>query len=853
MMDTLGEPKIAQAIDKAVHEALASKQIKSLTAGKMGMGTREVGDLIAKLASLGTVVASSPASVGVSCLAMRLRNATALLVVVSAFASAAAFAEKAPEAQPPYRDSKLTIDARVSDLLARMTPSEKVAQLESVNWEHSYIYDAKTRLFSPKQARKLMPHGMGEITRPGDKHDARAATEMANALQKFLVEQTRLGIPAILHEEGLHGFVAPGATSFPQAIALAATFDPTLVEDVFTVDARQMRARGVQHVLAPVVDVARDPRWGRIEETYGEDTYLVTRMGVASVNGLQGRRPSPDAPIDGTRVMATLKHMTGHGYPEGGRNTAPAIASPRMLREVFFPPFEAAFREANALSVMASYNEIDGIPSHENRWLLTDLLRGEWGFRGVVVSDYFGIAELERKHHVVPDLATAGRIALEAGVDIELPEPEGYGTLVAGLAAGRINQALLDQAVGRVLRAKFLLGLFEQPYVAATTPEAERPADRALARRAAEEAIVLLKNEGGLLPLDKARLKSIAVIGPNADTCRLGGYSGKPEKTVSILEGIHARLGEQVKILSAQGCGLTTGNRGWNDDVVTLSDPAEDARLVAEAGKLAKTTDLTILVLGQNEQLSREGWADNHRGDRMSLDLVGAQMDLARAVLASGRPTVVVVIHGSPLVIPELAQKAPAILDGFYLGEETGTAVASVLFGDVNPAGRLPWTVPRASGAVPAYYNHKPSAERPYLFEEPGPLWAFGHGQSYTTFRYDPVKVHPARISPDGQTTVTVNVTNTGKRAGDEVVQLYIHDVVASVARPVKELRGFSRIRLKPGEAKRVDFKLGPVDLALYDRDMKRVVEPGKFDIMIGASSADIRQRATLEVVAGGR
>ena len=778
---------------------------------------------------------------------MRLRTAGAL-VVVSALAGAAVCAEKAPAVPAAYRDPKLAVDARVADLLGRMTPDEKVAQLQSVNWDHTFIYDVKAKVFAPDRARKLMPHGMGQVTRPGDKHDPRQATELANALQKFLVEQTRLGIPAILHEEGLHGFVAPGATSFPQAIALAATFDPALAEDIFTVAAHQMRARGVNQVLAPVVDVARDPRWGRIEETFGEDTTLVTRMGVAAVNGFQGRRTSPDAPIDGTHVMATLKHMTGHGYPEGGRNTAPAIASPRMLREIFFPPFEAALREAHALSVMASYNEIDGVPSHTNRWLLTDVLRGEWGFRGLVVSDYFGIAELLRKHHVAPDLAAAGRIALEAGVDVELPEAEGYARLAADLAAGHLQQAVLDQAVGRMLRVKFLLGLFENPYVVSTTPEAERPADRALARRAAEEAIVLLKNEGGVLPLDPARLKSVAVIGPSTAVCRLGGYSGTPERTVSVLDGIRARLGQRVNVVSAAGCGLTAGNRGWNDDVMALSDAAEDARLVAEAGQLAKTADVTVLVLGQNEQLSREAWSDNHLGDRMNLELVGAQMDLARAVLASGKPTVVVLIHGSPLAIPELAQKAPAILDGFYLGEETGTAVANVLFGDVNPAGRLPWSVPRTSGAVPAYYNHKPTAERPYLFETPGPLWAFGHGQSYTTFRYEPIKLQPARIAPDGQTTVSVNVTNTGKRAGDEVVQLYIHDVVATVTRPVKELRGFARIHLAPGESKRVDFKLGPEELAIFDRTMRRVVEPGTFDILVGASSADIRQRASLEV-----
>ncbi|MBN2573276.1 MAG: glycoside hydrolase family 3 C-terminal domain-containing protein [Deltaproteobacteria bacterium] len=768
---------------------------------------------------------------------------------MSLFAGATARAEQPPAAQPPYRNAKLPASARVADLLARMTPAEKVAQLEAVNWDRTRIYDDKTRVFSPARARKVMPHGIGAVTRPGANHDAREATELANAIQKFLVEQTRLGIPALLHEEALHGLVGPGATSFPQAIALAATFDPALVEEIFAVAARQTRARGVAHVLAPVVDVARDPRWGRIEETFGEDPFLVCRMAVAAVNGFQGRRAFADAPIDRVHVMATLKHMTGHGWAEGGRNTAPAIASPRMLREIFLPPFEAAIREAHAMSVMASYNEIDGMPSHQNRWLLSDVLRGEWGFGGVLVSDYFGVAELQRRHFVVPDLPAAGRVALEAGVDIELPEPEAYPSLLADLAAGRIEQATVDQAVSRVLRAKFLLGLFENPYAASPTPEAERPSDRALALRAAEAAIVLVKNHGGLLPLEKSHYRSVAVIGPTAAACHLGGYSGRPDRTVSILEGIRAKLGGKVRVEHAQGCGLTTGGRGWTDDLVTLSDPADDARLVAEAGKLARAVDLNVLVLGQNEQLSREAWSDNHRGDRMGLELVGAQTDLARAVLASGKPTVVVLIHGSPLVIPELAQRAPAILDGFYLGEETGTAVANVLFGDASPAGRLPWTVPRHDGAVPAYYNHKPSAERFYLFEEPGPLWPFGHGLSYTTFRYAHPKLSPTRIAPGGRATVSVDVTNTGKRAGDEVVQLYIRDEVASITRPVKELRGFARVGLGPGETKRVSFAIGPADLALYDRDMKKVVEPSKFDLLIGASSTDIRQRAVLEVV----
>jgi beta-glucosidase len=747
-------------------------------------------------------------------------------------------------------DRSVSVDRRVTDLLARMTPAEKVAQLVAVNWQGSRVFDDKTGVFSPEAAHKLMADGIGQITRPSDRHDARGATELANAIQKFLVEQTRLRIPAILHEEALHGLVAPGATSFPQAIALAATFDPELVERVFSVAARQARARGVQQVLAPVLDVARDPRWGRIEETYGEDSYLSGRMGVAAVNGLQGRRPSDDAPIDGVHVIATLKHLAGHGYPEGGRNTAPAIAPPRALREVFLPPFASAIREAHALSVMASYNEIDGVPSHENRWLLQDVLRGEWGFRGMVVADYFGIPDLASRHHVVADAASAGRLALASGVDVELPEPAGFTTLVAELGAGRVDRAVVDRAVGRVLRAKLLLGLFDHPYVDASPPPTTA-ADRALARQAAEEAIVLLKNDAGILPLDPSKLRSVAVIGPNADVCRLGGYSGQPEHTISVLGGIRARVGGLVRVLTARGCGLTTGGRGWADPEVTLSDATDDARMIAEAAKLAAQADVNVLVLGQNEQLSREAWSNQHRGDRMSLALPGRQMELARAVLASGRPTVVVLIHGSPLVMPELARKAAAIVDGFYLGEETGSAVAAVLFGDVNPAGRLPVTYPRTDGVVPVYYDHKPTLERPYLFEEVGPAWPFGHGLSYTSFRYAPVSVSPAHIPLWGRAKVAVVVTNVGARAGDEVVQLYLHDVVASVTQPVMRLRGFRRVHLVPGESQHIEFSVGPDDLAIYDRDMKRVVEPGTFELMVGASSADIRQRATLEVTEG--
>jgi beta-glucosidase len=751
--------------------------------------------------------------------------------------------------QPSYRDPSLPLDRRVADLLGRMTLAEKVAQLEAVNWDHTKITDEKSHLFSPEAAHQFMANGIGQVTRIGSQRSARQATDLANAVQHFLVEHTRLGIPAIIHEEALHGFVGEGATSFPQAIALAATFDPALVENVFTVAARQMRARGATQALAPVVDVARDPRWGRIEETYGEDPYLVSRMGVAAIQGFQGKRASEDAPIDAEHVLATVKHFTGHGTPEGGRNTAPGNYSERVLREVFLPPFEAAVREAHVGSLMASYNEVDGLPSHANKWLLSDVLRGELGFRGLLVSDYFGVAELDRKHHVVADLAEAGRRALEAGVDVELPEPEGYSHLADEATAGRVPIAAVDRAVTHVLRAKLMLGLFEHPFVDVAQLKPETVADRALAKRAAEEAIVLLKNDGNLLPLDASRLGSIAVIGPNAAVCRLGGYSNRPERAVSVVEGLRAKLGAKVKVLGAEGCSLTTAGRGWGDDAVELGDPRADDGLIAQAGKLAASANVVLLVLGQTEQLSREAWADNHRGDRMTLDLMGRQMDLARAVLAAKKPTVLLLIHGSPLSIPELAKSVPAILDGFYLGEETGGAVADILFGDVSPSGKLPVSVPRNVGSLPAYYNYKPSARRLYLFEEPGPLWSFGYGLSYASFRYDELGVTPSRIAPDGHAAVSVNVTNTGKRAADEVVTLYVHDVVSSVTRPVRELKGFRRVHLDAGQTAKVELPVGPAELSFYDEHMKRIVEPGEFEITVGASGVE-PLKATLQVAA---
>ncbi|HLY59454.1 MAG TPA: glycoside hydrolase family 3 N-terminal domain-containing protein [Terriglobia bacterium] len=769
------------------------------------------------------------------------------LTILFACASFFAGPMSSEDARPDYLNLQLPVERRVADLLGRMTLEEKVAQTRSLWQQKQLIMDDRGN-FSPDKAGKVLNNGIGEITRASEKKGPRENAEFNNAVQKYLAEHTRLGIPAIVHEESLHGFVAPGATSFPQAIALSSTWDPDLLQQVFGVAAAEVRARGGQQVLAPDLDVVRDPRWGRTEETYGEDPYLASRMGVAAIRGFQGTGPG----IDQQHVIATAKHFAVHGQPEGGRNTAPGNYSARIIREVFLPSFEAAITEGGAMSVMPSYNEIDGVPSHANTWLLQDVLHHEWGFKGFIVSDYFAIAQLETLHHVVHNREEAARKAIAAGVDIELPDIDAYGTLVDQIKAGTIPEALLDQSVARILRAKFLLGLFENRYVDPDGAEkiSNNPAHRELAKKAAREAITLLKNQNNLLPLDLNKLKTIAVIGPNAAQCHLGSYSDDPGRTVSILEGIKNKVGDKIKVAYSEGCKITMNDstKGWNDDKVELPKPADDDAEIAEAVRAAKSADVAIVVVGGNEQTSREAWSTTHLGDRDNLDMLGKQDDLVRAVAATGTPTVVFLINGRPLSITAVAQEAPAILEGWYLGEETGTAVADVLFGDYNPAGRLPITFPRSVGDLPDYYNYKPSARLPYIFAANAPLFPFGFGLSYTSFKYADLRLSPDKISPVGKTTVSVDVTNTGARAGDEVVQMYIRDEVSSVTRPVKELKGFRRIHLDPGQTRTVEFDLSPKELSFWNQEMKRVVEPGTFDVMVGPNSVDLKT-ANLEVV----
>jgi beta-glucosidase len=784
---------------------------------------------------------------------MEPNRLSGLLVLCSLLPAGAAQGQTGG-ARPDYRNPALPTARRVEDLLGRMTLDEKVAQMMCLWGAKRQITDAKGR-FDPARAPKWFRVGIGRIERPSDGHGARVQAEFTNAIQRWVKDNTRLGIPVIFHEEGLHGLQGQEATSFPQAIALASTWSPDLVERTFAVVAREVRARGAHQVLAPVVDVARDPRWGRFEETYGEDPYLVARLGLAAVRGLQGGGRT--VPAD--RVIATLKHMAGHGQPESGTNTGPASLGERTLRDVFFPPFEVAVKQRHARSVMPSYNEIDGVPSHANRWMLRDVLRKEWGFDGVIVSDWQAVRQLAGRHQVADDDADAARQALAATVDVELPDPEAYPTLVEQVKEGKVPEAAINDAVRRLLRAKFELGLFENPFVDADRADevSGSAASRPLALEAARQAIVLLQNRGGLLPLSADKARRVAVIGPHSAEVMLGGYSGVPRHSVSILEGVRKRLGAGATVRHAEGVRITEdsvftrgpqplvgGTRSqarWSADRVVLADPAANRRRIAEAVALARDSDAAVVVVGDNEQTAREAYSENHLGDRPDLRLVGQQEELVRAVLDTGKPTVLVLINGRPPAIPELAELAPAILEGWYLGQEGGTAVAEVLFGDVNPSGKLPVSLPRSVGQLPVFYNHKPTAQRGYLFASTKPLFPFGHGLSYTTFAYSEPTVSPARIAPDGRAKVSVDVTNTGKRAGDEVVQLYICAEVSRATRPVMELKGFRRISLAPGERRTVTFELGPEQLSYHGPAMKRVVEPGRFRVMVGGSSEQVK------------
>jgi beta-glucosidase len=739
-----------------------------------------------------------------------------------------------------HQSRALPVELRVEHLLSQMTLSEKVAQLTCL------YARGITEGTSAERIARLQPHaaqGAGMIAMPSAwADDPRSNSENCNAIQRMFCEQGRLGIPVIIHEEGLHGYVAAGATSFPAPPALASTYNPDLVRRAFEIAGRETRLCGGNLVFTPMLDLAREPRWGRTEESYGEDPWLVAEMGVACVTGYQG----DTAPIiDLRHVGATVKHYTGHGSPEAGINLGPTQADARTIADVCQVPFKACVQRGKALAVMATYSEIDGVPLHTSRHYLTHVLREQWGFLGLVVSDWYGVKMALELHRVAHDAQEVAILALEAGLDLETPDLLVFPTLEAAVIEGKVAMASIDRAVRRVLRLKFLMGLFDDPY---TDPEeAARVVGnqeaREVARQVAEEAITLLKNDGGLLPLDRGRLGTLAVIGPHAQGVELGNYSGRPLQRVSVLDGLRAKLGTEVRIVTAEGVRLLDPEIPGDRDPIRLADPETNRARIAEAVAVARDADVILLCLGGNRYLTREAWAPDHLGDNASLELRSQQNDLVAAMLATGKPVVVALFHGAPLAFEQIARDVPAILECWVLGQEAGAALANVVLGDVNPSGKLPVTLARSAGQLPVFYNHKPSARsRGYVVDEARPLYPFGFGLSYTTFAYG-----PPRIDVGPTPILSVDVTNTGSRFGKETVQLYVRDQVASVTRPVKELRGFQKVGIEPGATRTVRFQITPELLAFHDLRMDWVVEAGAFDLMVGGSSEDL-QTVTLQV-----
>ncbi len=748
-----------------------------------------------------------------------------------------------------YRDAKQPMEVRVEDLLDRMTLAEKVGQMNMpCLYKRELGSDVKEKMEgSRKFTLGRSEPGLGpaggfftmanHILLEGPWRQA----EFFNELQRLAAEQTRLGIPLLQTEEGTHGLMCSLGTIFPEGPGLGSTWDLDLIRNIYAAAAREARAVGIHQLCTLVVEPIRDPRLGRNQEAYSEDPFLCSRMAETIVRAVQGhdiRGPE--------HVVAVLCHYPGQSQPVSGLERGAMEISERMLREVFLPSWVAGVKEAGALGVMATYPAIDGVPVHASEWILTHILRGELGFEGLVLSEGNGIETLIYEG-LARDYQEAGALALKAGVDVGISYESGYmGDLVAGVEQGLVPQFLLDRAVRRILRLKFRLGLFENPLVEVARAErvVHNTRHQDLALQAARESIVLLRNEGRLLPLSKD-IDSIAVIGPNADheKNQLGDYVSLTvlQDIVTVLDGIKSAVSPGTKVEYVKGCDVVGADRSG----------------IAAAREAARRAGVAVVVVGENEWRSaRKTGTDGEGYDAATLELTGPQLDLVQAVHETGTPTVVVLINGRPLAIPWIAENIPAVVEAWLPGEKGGQAVAEVLFGNHNPSGRLPVTFPRHVGQLPVYYNSKPSKTywlehgwgKPYVDMNPQSLYEFGFGLSYTTFEYSSLKIEPRTAGVGATVRVSADVANTGDRPGAEVVQLYIRDVIGSVVTPVKQLRGFEKVQLGPGEKRTVSFTLTPEHLALLDRHLEWVVEPGTFEVMLGRSSKDIRLRGTLEI-----
>jgi beta-glucosidase len=743
-----------------------------------------------------------------------------------------------------YKDAKAPVEARVKDLLGRMTLEEKVAQMSMGSLKGSLDN----------------PLALGVCESPFVTINEIASLSVK--AKKYAREQTRLGIPPIQIGECLHGQLASGATIFPQAIAQGSSWNPALIEQMGSVIAYEASASGVDQALSPLFDLIRDPRFGRVEECFAEDPYLVSRMGTSFVIGMQGQPAQSKFGIGKDKVMSTAKHFAAYSIPVAGINLGPASLGERELRSMFLPSFRAAVQEANIYSVMPSYNEMDGVPAHANSFLLNKVLRKEWGFKGYVFSDYEGLKMLYSFQQIAKNAEDAAPIGLNAGVDLEAPSPDVYGKLVGLVKSGKVKEAQIDTAVARILTAKFKAGLFEKPLVDTTQlkKRVHTPTHIALSQQIAEESIILLKNDKNLLPLNINTLKSLAVIGPNANQVQYGDYSSTRDSRsgTTVLDGIKQLVGNKVKINYTKGSTLSTHDKSG----------------FAEAVNAAKNSDAVVVVLGTTSVVfSGIGW-NGHAPesepkdpftcgegyDVTDINPEGVQRELLQEVYKSGKPVILVLVHGRPWSITWEKENIPAILEAWYPGEKGGAAIANILFGKVNPSGRLNVSVPQSVGHIPVFYNHTNtgrgfyhnpgSPDKPgqdYVFSSPDVLFPFGYGLSYTTFKYSNLQVSTTSFDKNGEVQVTVDVSNTGHVEGKEVVQMYLGNKVNSVTTPVMALKGFDKINLKPGETKTVKFTIKPADLAVWNTQMQQVTEPGTFDVMIGRSAEDVVLKKTLE------
>lgn len=756
----------------------------------------------------------------------------------------------------PYKDRSLPVEKRVQDLLSRMTLEEKVQQLnmKSLN---ALKMDKKSHVTDSSLIKLFNGQSIGCLESPFIEHDKIA--DYSEAADHYLRTKTRLGIPAIQIAECLHGQMALGTTIFPQAIGLGSTWNPELIKQMASVIAEEASLSGVDQALSPLFDLARDPRYGRVEECYAEDPYLVKEMGVAFVVGMQGDPQLTRTHIPQYKLACTAKHFIAYSVPEAGINIAPVLVGERTLRELHFYPFEAVVKDANIYSLMPGYHEVDGVPVHASRWLLTDVLRKEWGFNGYVFSDYGAIGMLDNFHKTAHNKAESAIQAITAGVDLEAPGKYAYGELENLVNSGKLPLSVVDTAVCNVLRTKFRLGLFDTPYrkPKELSKKVHKKESIELAQQIAEESIVLLKNADNLLPLNKEKIKSIAVIGPNANKVQFGDYSiTKNNKYgVTVLEGIRNYVGNDVQVNYAEGCGITN-----------LSEKGFD-----EAVKVAQESDVVVLVLGGTSVIySGIGWGDpnskeiNTCGegyDRNELNFPGIQPELLSLIAKQNKPVVLVMLNGRAYTIEKEVEKVNAVIEAWYPGEKGGSAISRVLFGEVNPSGRLSVSFPKTTGHIPVYANYKPSGKgyyhqrgtpenpgRDYVFSSPDPLFCFGYGLSYTSFGYENLRITNKLNTEDEVVEVDCTIKNTGERDGAEVVQLYIRDEVSSVTTPVKALKAFRKVYLKSGESKDIKLIIKKQDLMLWNSSMQRVLEPGEFSVFVGSSSEDIKLKGCFHI-----